>query len=146
MKKAVMILLVAMIATLTTFSQSKNAKVESQIIAIEKAGWEAWKNKDANWFQTNLSEDFMMINSKGVIDKAQVIKSTPTDCEVKSYSFDSFKVVILNENAAYVIYTATQDAVCNGKTIPAQVRATAIYVKRGGKWLEASYMETAIAK
>jgi hypothetical protein len=42
-------------------------------------------------------------------------------------------------------YTAMQDGVCSGKTIPAKVRASVVYVKRGGKWLAALYMETPAA-
>ena len=70
----------------------------------------------------------------------------PRDCEVKSFSFDNFKFVMLDENAALLTYTAMQDAVCNGETIPAKVRASVNYVKRGGKWLEAFYMETPITQ
>jgi hypothetical protein len=145
MKKTMMILMIAIGVSSAAFSQtkmSKNPKLEAQIIALEKAGWEAWKNKKAAWFKTNLTEDFVMVNSKGVTNKAQVLKTTPTDCEVKSFSLDNFKLVMLNENAALLTYTAMQDAVCSGETIPAQVRASVNYVKRGGKWLEAFYMET----
>ena len=53
---------------------------------------------------------------------------------------------MLDENAALLTYTAMQDAVCNGETIPAKVRASVNYVKRGGKWLEAFYMETPITQ
>jgi Domain of unknown function (DUF4440) len=149
MKKTMMILMIAIAATTSAFSQSKmskNPKVEAQIIALEKAGWEAWKNKNAAWSQTNLTEDFLMVNSKGVTNKAQVIKSTLTDCNVKSFSLDNFKFVMLDENAALLTYTAMQDAVCSGETIPAQVRASVNYVKRGGKWLEALYMETPMSQ
>ena len=48
---------------------------------------------------------------------------------------------MLDANVALLTYTATQDGVCEGKAIPGKVRAMVNYVKRGGKWLEASYME-----
>ena len=123
-----------------------NKSVEAQITALETQGWEAWKNKNAAWFQTNLTEEFLLVNSEGVSNKAQIVKSTPTDCEVKSFSLDNFKFVLLDKDAALLTYTAKQDAVCNGKTIPANVRASVNYVKRGGKWLEAFYMETPTAQ
>lgn len=149
MKKLLMILMIAIGVSSVAFCQtkmSKNPKVEAQIIALEKAGWEAWKNKNAVWFKTNLTDDFLMVNSKGVTNKAQVLKSTAADCEVKSFSLDNFKFVMFDENAALLTYTAMQDAVCTGETIPAQVRASVNYVKRGGKWLQAFYMETPIAQ
>ena len=43
-------------------------------------------------------------------------------------------------------YTAMQDGACSGKIIPGNVRASVVYVKRGGKWLEALYMETPTVK
>jgi hypothetical protein len=61
---------------------------------------------------------------------------------VKSYSLDDFKFVMLSKDVALLNYTAMQDGLCNGKKIPSQVRATVNYVRRGGRWLEAMYMET----
>jgi enamine deaminase RidA (YjgF/YER057c/UK114 family) len=130
-----------------TFGQTKmseNAKVEAQIIASEKAGWEAWKNKDAKWFQENIAEDLVQVTSDGVFTKADVIKDLPTACEVKSVSLADFKFVMLGKDVALLNYTATQDGVCGGKKLAPQVRATVNYVRRGGRWLEAMYMETPI--
>lgn len=146
-----MILMIAIGSSSVAFGQTKiskntNNSVEPQIIALEKAGWEAWKNKNAAWFQTNLTEEFLLVNSEGISNKAQIVKSTPTDCEVKSFALDNFKFVLLDKDAALLTYMAKQDAVCNGKTIPANVRASVNYVKRGGKWLEAFYMETPTAQ
>ena len=145
MKKIMMILMIAIGISSVAFGQtkmSKDSKTEAQIIALEKAGWEAWKNKNGGWFQTNLTDDYLLVNSEGVSDKAQVIKSTATDCEVKSYSLDNFRFVMTGKDSALMTYTAMQDGVCSGKTIPAKVRASVVYVRRGGKWLEALYMET----
>ncbi len=52
MKKIMMILMIAIGVSSVAFGQtkmSKDSKTEAQIIALEKAGWEAWKNKDASW-------------------------------------------------------------------------------------------------
>ncbi len=146
-----MILMIAIAASstvlaLTKMSKDKNNSVETQIIALEKAGWEAWKNKNAAWFQTNMTEELVQVNSDGVFNKSQVVKATATDCDVKSYSLDNFKFVMLSKDVALLNYTAMQDGVCGGKKIPSQVRATVNYVRRGGKWLEAMYMETPTVK
>jgi hypothetical protein len=126
-------------------STSKNSNLETQIIALERAGWEAWKKNDSSWIRDNVTEEFLLVNSESVSDKAQVIRSTGSDCEVKSFSLDNFKFVNLDKHSVVMTYTATQDGVCLGKTIPAKVRSSVVYVKRGNKWLEALYMETAMA-
>ena len=126
-------------------STSKNSNLETQMIALERAGWEAWKNKDSSWIRDNVTEEFLLVNSESVSDKAQVMRSTGSDCEVKSFSLDNFKFVNLDKDSVLMTYTATQDGVCLGKTIPAKVRSSVVYVKRGNKWLEALYMETPMA-
>ncbi len=149
MKKLMMILMIAIGVSSVAYGQtkmSKDSEVEAQIIALEKAGWEAWKNKNSAWYQTNLTEDYLLVNSEGVNNKSQTVKSIAGECEVKSYSLDNFKFVMLDKNTALLTYTGMQDAVCNGKTIPATVRSSAVYVRRGGKWLEALYMETPTVK
>ena len=149
MKKMIMILAIAIGALSFAFGQTKTAndsKLKGQIIALETAGWEAWKNKDSSWTRDNVTAEFLLINSDGVSNKAQVIKATATDCEIKGYSLDNFNFVTLDKDSVLMTYTAKQDGVCNGKTIPANVRASVVYVKRGGKWLESLYMETPTAQ
>ena len=144
MKKIVMVIFIALAAISFALGQSNKpaSNLEAQIIAIEKAGWEAWKNKDSSWTRDNVTEEFLLVNSEGVSDKMQIIKATATDCEVKSFSLNNFKFITLDKNSVLLTYKAMQNGICKGKTIPAEVRASVVYVKRGGKWLEALYMET----
>lgn len=147
MKKAMMIVMLAIAAAFATFGQTKmttDSKVEAQIIALEKAGWEAWKNKDTSWVQNNATDEILVISSAGVADRAQYIKDT-LSCDIKSVSLGNFKFVMLDKDAVVMTFTAMQDGVCGGQKIAPQVRATVNYVKRGGKWLVAMYMETPIS-
>ena len=149
MKTALMFLIVFCIATTVVFGQTNmldDKNIESQIISLEKAGWEAWKNNNADWFQSNTTEEFLSINSSGVSDKEQVVNSTPTACDVKSVSIDNFKFVMLSENTVVLTYIAIQDGVCGEKKLAEKIRVAVNYVKRNGKWLEALYMETPMAK
>jgi hypothetical protein len=149
MKTLITILMIIIGASCIASGQAKmsgDEQVKTQIIALEKGGWEAWKNKDASWTKTNTTEEFLLVNSDGLANKADVIKATSTDCVVKSYSLDNYKFVMTDKDSALMTYTAMQDGVCSGKAIPSKVRASVVYVKRGGKWLEALYMETPIAQ
>ena len=119
MKKIMMILMIAIGVSSVAFGQtkmSKDSKVEAQIIALEKAGWEAWKNKNAAWYQANSTDEAVWINSESATDKPQFIKDLST-CDVKSYSLDNFKFVMLSKDVALLYYTAMQDGVCSGKKI-----------------------------
>lgn len=143
--RQMMVVVIAIAASTAAFGQTKmsqDSKVEAQIIALEKAAWESWKNKTAAWFQTNLAEDALQVNSGGVLTKPQIVKNIATDCEIKSFSMDNFKFLMLDKNSALITFTGIQDGVCGGKTIPAKVNASSVYVNRGGKWLNAFYTET----
>ncbi len=84
----------------------------------------------------------MFVNSDGVANKSQIVKFMGSECEIKSYSLDNFKFLMLDKNSALITFTGMQDGVCGGKTIPAKVHSTSVYVNRGGKWLNALYTET----
>ncbi len=148
MKKIIMILMIAVGVSSVAYGQtkmSKDPKVEAQIIALEKQAWEAWKNKDLAFFQTYLTADALSVNTDGVFDKAQILEYYAS-CDVKNYSLDNFKFRMIEKNSALITFTANQDAVCGGKQNSLTVRASSVYVKRGGKWLNALYMETPTAQ
>jgi hypothetical protein len=125
-------------------AQTRNAADESlktHIAALDRQGWEAWKRNDPTWFENNTTENFVSISSDGTISKAEVVKSTATDCKVASFSLAGIKFVMLDKNAVLLTYTATQDAVCGGQQAPVILQVAVNYVRRGGKWLEAMYMQ-----
>jgi hypothetical protein len=72
--------------------------LEARIIELDKQGWEAWKANDATWFKHNTTEGFVSISSAGISNKAEVIKSTPSDCKVTAYSLSDFTFVMLDMN------------------------------------------------
>ena len=147
MKKVLALLVLAAGISSITHAQgnkANNDKVHAQIIALETAGWQAWKNNDAEWGKKNTTEDFIMVFGNGIRNKAASVKATTNECKVKSFSLSDFQFVMLNENAVLMTYTALQDAVCGGKTNAPKVQASVNYVKRGGKWLEAFYTETPV--
>lgn len=125
---------------------SKDDKSSARIIALEKAGWEAWKNKNANRFRDNTTDECVWINSEGISTKAEMIKSTQADCNVTSDALNSFRFVRLNNITVLLTYIAIQDGYCGNKKLTGKIRASVNYVKRGGKWREAFYMETPCAE
>lgn len=63
MTKIISILLLSSIGFSTgAIGQTKTSKVENlkaQLIALERSGWEASKNKNASWFQVNTTNNFI---------------------------------------------------------------------------------------
>jgi hypothetical protein len=108
--KALGIITVIILFNFPGMCQSKvpdTKNLENKIVELDKAGWEAWKNKNAGWFVLNTTENFVSINSDGISDKSQVIKSISSDCNVKSYSLGQIKFILINENSVFLTYIAT---------------------------------------
>lgn len=74
-----------------------------------------------------------------------MLKSTQTDCNVKSVSIDHFRFIKLDKNATLLTYVAGQDGYLGNKKLSEKIRALVNYVLRERKWLEAFYMEKPIS-
>jgi len=88
MKKIIMLAAILIAASSVAFGQTKskdaNNSVETQIIALEKQAWEAWKNKNRDFVQNYLSDEAFFVYGDGVTDKSQIVKGFGA-CEIKSY-------------------------------------------------------------
>jgi len=126
----------------TTVAQSDAQKTAASIIDTEQQFWEALKNKDGKFFDANVSDDSSMIGYIGVLGKAAATDLFfKMPCKVISYTLTDFKVTFFTSKTVFVTYKAATDGTCFGKPIPT-VWASAVYVKRGKRWLKASHQET----
>jgi len=144
MKTTILILISVLAVSNIVLGQSKpskEAKLEAHIIDIEKAGWNAFKTKNPAWFEENTTAGYLQVTEEGISNKSEVIKAL-NDCNLKSFTLDDFRLEKLNKGALILLYTATQDGMCDGSKLPKKVRVSVNYVRRGGKWLEAFYMDT----
>lgn len=145
MKKVMTLFLILSSITPTALGQSvksKDAALKDKIIGLEISGWSAWKDKNADWFQNNTTDECVWISADGITNQAQMIASTLTDCEVRSVSLDHFQFIKLNSKTVLLTYVAHQDGTCGQNELTPKIRASVNYVKRGGTWLEAFYVET----
>jgi hypothetical protein len=146
MKKILIFMVIAIAASSAAFGQMKADKsLETKLIAMEKKGWETWKNNESGYLQSLVSEDAMIVDETGVADKAQYMKNFfSSGCTVKSYSLSNFKFVMLAKDTAIMTYKAIQDAVCDGKQLPATQWTSSLYVKRGSKWENVFFQTSSI--
>jgi hypothetical protein len=116
--------------------------LEEQITQLDKAGWEAWKQKDGAWFEANTTKNFVSISSDGVSNKEEVIRSTVHDCDIQRYTLSQMKFDLLSEGSVLLTYTVEQDGSCGGVKLHPKIRVAANYIRQNDKWLEAFYMES----
>jgi hypothetical protein len=51
---------------------------------------------------------------------------------------------MIDPTTAALTYRAEQSTICGGKPVPSPVWVTSIYAKRGKRWLNVLYQQTAI--
>jgi len=111
------------------------APTRDALVTLEKSAYEAWKSKDAKFWDTFLSDKFVGYGSTGKLDKALATKEyTGADCEIKSYALSDEQMSLLGNDAALITYKTTADGTCGGQKLPANARAASVYVGKGDKW------------
>jgi len=128
-------------------AQPNDGATMENLIKLEKQSWEAWKNRDAQFFKEFLSDDHVEVGFYGAANKADVVATVASPaCVVRSYSVDQFKVALLDANTALVTYHAAQDTSCHDKPVPSPVWVSSLYLKRGDRWLNVFYQQTQTLK
>jgi Domain of unknown function (DUF4440) len=119
--------------------------VEAQVIALEKQSWAAWQSHDAKFFEGFLSDDHVEVHGYGVTGKADVVRGVGSDaCKVESYSLGDFRFRRLSDESVMLVYRAEQKTLCGGAPVPSPVWTSSVYAKRGGRWLNVLFQQTAI--
>lgn len=117
--------------------------LRENLMKLEQMAWEAWKNKEAKFFESFLTDNAVGIVPMGVWKKVDVVKEIASaNCLLKSYSLDNYEVTMVNSTTALLTYRAEQDFACGGKQEPARVLASSLFVKRGDRWLGVFHQET----
>lgn len=121
--------------------------LEEALVNLEKQSWEAWKNHDGTFFEHFLADDHVEVGFDGPTDKATVVRGVAgTACSVKSYAVERFQLTVFDAGTALLTYHAAQDTTCGGRPVPSPVWVGSLYVKRGGRWLNAAYQQSQTAR
>lgn len=115
---------------------------KTALVELEKNAFEAWKNKDGNFFEGFLTDNFTMFGPTGRLDKAaSITEIRQSNCEVNSYSFADEAMTVLGGDAAAVTMKVTTDAVCGGQKQPSPRWSATVFVRDGDKWKAAYHNE-----
>jgi hypothetical protein len=117
----------------------------SEMVANEKAVWEAAKNKDMDRFASLVGEDARMIFTSGVVTRSEYMHSI-AERNITSYSLRDFQVLAPAKDTTIIIYEATMSGIFKGKPVSSfSVREASIWVKRMGKWIAVLNQETPLS-
>jgi ketosteroid isomerase-like protein len=115
------------------------------LVKTHQAGWEAFKARDAKWFNDHLTENFGLVNPIGgyVGSKAETIKTwTETmKCEgITNVKVSDGISTALSPTVEILTLKGTADGTCDGQK-NSDLYQTAVYVKEGDTWKLAYMME-----
>jgi Domain of unknown function (DUF4440) len=118
---------------------------EVALVTLEKSAYEAWKSKDAKFWETFLSDKFVGWGSSGKLDKASATKEySGAACEIKSYALSDEQISPLGKNAALITHKVTVNGTCAGQKIPPNSWAAGVYVRDGNKWKATFHAEAPV--
>jgi Domain of unknown function (DUF4440) len=85
---------------------SARKSVEEMLVSNERRSWEAAKTKDYKTFESFLAEDFRDVFPNGQALTKPELMSYIRGVDLADYTLSSFRVVMLNRDAAIVVYEA----------------------------------------
>ena len=121
------------------------APTKDALYALEKTGWEAWKNRDTKPLDDLISDKYVGFAASGRTDKAASIKSMgTTNCKINSYSWSDEQMNMIGADVAVLTFKADQDYICDGKKGPTPTWSASVYVREGDKWRNQFYVENPV--
>jgi len=129
----------------TATKAAPTAPTMEALVTLEKSAYEAWKSKDAKFWDTFLSDTFVGYGSSSKLDKASATREyTGADCEIRSYALSDAQMRSLGSDAALLTHRATVDGTCGGQKVPTSSWAAGVYVRDGDTWKAAFHAEAPI--
>ncbi len=112
--------------------------------ALETTAFDAYKNKDGNYFEAFLTDKFFASASGQRLDKRAMIKMIAEHkCDIKSFSFGDEKLTNVGAATAIITMKVTPDGTCEGKQIAPFISAS-LYVRNNTEWKGAWHGEVSI--
>ena len=119
---------------------------EADMIAKEKAAWDAFKRKDAEAFRKALTPEYIEIHDSGVKDAAGVVADMK-DVELSDVTFADWKMTTIDKDLVLLTYTTTQKGTYKGQAFPeGPYRNAAAWANRNGEWMAVYFQETRVSK
>ena len=121
-----------------------NAAIEQELIAAEKrVVWEAVVRRDLRTLREYFDDRFLDVSDVGIFSKSETIKLI-ADLNIKDYTLNNFRVIVANKAMAIITYEAVQHWTIEGKEAPSHVRASSVWVRRGGRWRITFHQESTL--
>src|SRR6266550_4607121 len=120
--------------TLPLMNRKNLTPLEQTLIANTKAVPAAWKKKDAEFFKTTLTDDFLEVAIDGKVYAKNDVLEGVHMADVQEYSPYDVHVLPINDSAAIVTYDCIVRMSLGEEPVPRYQHITDIWVKQGEQW------------
>ena len=118
---------------------------EADVIAKEKAAWDAIKNKDFDTYGKMLADDSVEILPDAVHDKAATLAGVK-EFEPTEVTFSDWKYLPIDKDAVVIVYQVDVKGKYQGKEFPPiSARASSAWVNRNGTWVAIYHQECEVS-
>ena len=131
--------------TNTNAAPKAAAPTVDALMALENKAWEAYKNKDAKFFEGFLGDNMISGTGEGTMSRADAAKMIGGHTDnVKSFTLSDPKVTPIGADAAVLTYKGVVDGTENGKPIPSPMTVATVFVRSGADWKAVYHEEVPI--
>lgn len=137
--------IVASLATLVAPAQADD-KTTGEVLKALNLLNDAFTKPDPEAIRRLMTADHVAILPyKGVMNKDEQIRTLP-HLRLSEYKTGKQTVRLVTPDVAIISYSLRMKGTFQGKPVPMNSHAVAVWVRREGKWQEASYQETALER
>jgi ketosteroid isomerase-like protein len=134
--------LLVLLAVTFVHAQGSKEPLPDEIVAQERAELDSLKTGDMTAFANLLADDAVLVDDRGPAGKAEVLRHT-ADFRLQKYTMTDVRFVGLSADSGLIVYQLEESGTSHGKEFTVKVHVSALWMKRGGKWVCVFGQETA---
>ncbi|MFI5117760.1 MAG: nuclear transport factor 2 family protein [Terriglobales bacterium] len=123
-------------------ARAVNDAPREEIVAQERAELESLRTGDMAAFANFLADDAVFLDAAGAAGKAEVVKNT-AGFRLREYTMTDVRFVALAADSGLIAYRMAETGTSHGKEFAAKVYVSALWLKRGDRWVCVFSQETA---
>jgi ketosteroid isomerase-like protein len=127
------VLVVLLTAALCDAQDSQQA-LRDAIVAQERAELDSLKTGNMTAFANFLADDAVLVDARGSAGKAEVVEHT-SHLRLHEYTMSDVLFVPISADSGLIAYNLVESGNSHGKEFTAKVHVSALWAKRGGKWV-----------
>jgi uncharacterized protein (TIGR02246 family) len=123
----------------------RNEAVEQELAHVERAYWQAIKDRDVDAMLRLTDESCIVAGAQGAarLEKkmlAAMMKAPPWTLE--RFELKDLQVLLLREDVAVVAYKVHEDLIVDGKPVSLDAADASTWIRRDGQWRCALHTES----